>query len=446
MQRFGKTCLVLLAIGLACGDSFNKVTAQSNGTTAATTPVSEPVATRRCRSLKMVAELADGLDLSDPLAVVLWSEIGKCEAWSGDIDAARRRIQLNEPINTQALLIMAKAEIGVALAKALATADRLREAERVIQQIPAYLFDQRCVAYADVAQVRAAKGHPEEATRLWGLADRAIADEQNVKQRSKSELVIIRSLADAGRLDDAKKRAASLEAKSDDRRGWAPVAEKLALDGDSAIAQKIIESKLTGLNQELHQFIAKVAPAGDVTAARAALREMDDPAMASTACHVLAVAMAIPAYKDLAVIQLKESWTYMDKAKPDVTQTGLILLSGIDPNAVLAGVKETLPVCEALAKKFPPHLGAEAYRRLATHCAPNAKEEAARYLGVADRLTQTVRDPIDQTACIQRIARTRSALLGEEDALRPASQIKGTLNRGYALLGVAEGQLFPEAK
>ncbi len=278
------------------------------------------------------------------------------------------------------------------------------------------------------------------------MAERAVADEPNVKKRNESELIIIRSLAEAGRLDDAKKRAARLEAKSDDRRGWGPVAEKLALDGDSATASKIITSKLTGLNRELHQFIAKVAPAGDVTAARAALLEMDDPVVAATACHTLAVAMAIPAYKDLAVIQFKESWTYMDKAKPDATQTGQILLSSMDPSAVLTGVKATLPVCEAFAKKFPPHLGAEAYRRLATHCPPNTKEDAARYLGVADRLTQTVRDPIDQTACIQRIARTRSVLLGEDDALRAVSQMKGTLNRGFALLGIAEGQLFPGSK
>ncbi|MFO1045868.1 MAG: hypothetical protein U0941_29140 [Planctomycetaceae bacterium] len=445
MQRFGKTGLVLV-LGLACYGQTLPVMAQSDAPRAAPPTVTNPTEKRHCQSLKMAAELVDELDLSEPLAAMLWAEIGKCQARSGDVDATRRRLLLKEPPNAQALLIMARAEIGVALAKALAADDRLKDAEQAIQQIPAYLSDQRCIAYADVAQVRAAQGHLEDATRLWGLAELAIADELNVKQRAKSERVIIRSLANSGRLDDAKKRAASLEAKSDDRRGWEPVAEKLALDGDSATAKKIVESKLTGLNQELHQFIAKVAPAGDIAAARTALRQMDDPAMASTACHVLAVAMAIPAYKDLAVIQLKESWTYMDKAKPDPTQTGLILLSGIDPNAVLAGVQETLPVCEALAKKFPPHLGAEAYRRLATHCPPKAKEEAARYLGMADRLTETIRDPIDQTTCLQKIARTRSALLGEEYALRPASQIKGTLNRGYALLGVAEGQLFPESK
>lgn len=446
MHRFRKTGLGILVLGLAwCGQTL-PVIAQSDAPKAAPPTVAIPTAKRHCESLKMAAELADGLDLSEPLAAMLWAEIGKCQARSGDVEAARRRLQIKEPANAQALLIVARAEIGVALAKALAADDRLKDAEQAIQQIPAYLSGQRCIAYADVAQVRVAQGHLEDATRLWGLAERAIADEQNVKQRAKSELVIIRSQADAGRLDDARKRAATLEAKSDDRRGWGPVAEKLALDGDSATAKKIVESKLTGLNSELHQFIANVAPAGDIATARAALRQMDDPAMASTACHALAVAMAIPAYKDLAVVQLKESWSYMDKAKPDATQTGLILLSGIDPNAVLAGVQETLPVCEALAKKFPPHVGAEAYRRLATHCPPNSKEDVARYLGVADRLAQTIRDPIDQTTCLQKIARTRSVLLGEEDALRQASQIKGTLNRGYALLGVAEGQLFPESK
>jgi hypothetical protein len=420
--------------------------AQSDASKTAPPTAANPAAKRHCQSLRLAAELADGLDLSDPLAAMLWAEIGKCQARSGDVEATRRRLQVKEPANAQALLIMARAEIGVALAKALAADDRLKDAEQAIQQIPSYLSDQRCIAFADVAHVCAAKGHMEDANRLWDLAERAIADEQNVKLRAKSEVVIIRSLADAGRLDDAKKRAASLEAKSDDRRGWEPVAEKMALDGDSGTAKKIIESKLTGLNPELHQFIGRVAPAGDIAAARTALRQMDDPAMAATACHVLAVAMAIPAYKDLAVMQLKESWTYMDKAKPDPTQTGLILLSGIGPNAVLAGVKETVPVCEALAKKFPPHLGAEAYRRLATHCPPKAKEEAASYLVMADRLAEMIRDPIDQTTCLQKIARTRSAFLGEDDALRLASQIKGTLNRGYALLGAAEGQLFPESK
>ena len=394
----------------------------------------------------MAAELADGLDLSDPLAAMLWSEIGKCEARSGEVGAARRRVQSKEPAHAQALLMMAKAGIGVELAKALAIADQLEEAEQAVQQIPVFMPNKRCTAYADMALARAAKGYQEQATQLWGLADQTIATEKNTEKRAEYELVIIRSLADAGRLNDAKKRAAALEAKSDDRRGWEPVAEKLALDGDSATAKKIIESKLTGLNQELHQFIAKVAPAGDIVAARAALQQMDDLVMAAIACHTLAVAMAIPAYKDLAVIQFKESWTYMDEAKPDATQTGQILLSAIDPSALLAGVTETLPVCEAFAAKFPPDLGAEAYRRLATHCLPNAKEEAARYLEVADRLTQTIVDPIDQTIYFQRIARTRSVLLGEDDALKAASQIKERVNRGFALLGIAEGQLIPEAK
>lgn len=446
MPRFGKTFLFILVLGLAGCGQYHKVTAQSNALKTAQSTVTEPVPKRHCLSLKMVTVLADGLDLSDPLAVVLWSEIGKCEARSGDIEAARRRLQKNDSSNAAEFLIKAKAEIGIALAKALATDDRLEEAEQVVQQIPAYMPDQRCVAYADVAQTRAAKGHPDEATRLWALAERSVADEQNVKRRAESELVIIRSLADVGRIDEAKKRAANLEAKSDDRRGWEPVAEKLALDGDSANAQKIIESKLMGLNLELHQFIAAVASARELAAGRVALRQMDDPAMAATACHILAVAMARCGYEDLALVQLKESWSYMDAAKLDPTQSEQILLSSIDPSALLAGVKETLVVCEAFEEKFTPHVVAEAYRRLATHCPPNAKEEAARYLGVADRLTQTIRDPIDQTACIQRIARTRSVLLGEDLALKAASQINERLNRGFALLGIAEGQLFRETK
>lgn len=446
MQRFGRTSFVVLALGLAgCGRS-NDVTAQSAATPTTTSAPSEPTDQRQCRSLKMVGELADGLDLSDPLAAMLWSDVGECEARSGDFDAARRRIQVKETAKAEALLIIAKAKIGVALAKALAAADRLEEAERAMQQIPTFQTDQRCIAYAEVAQIRAMKGHAEAATRLWGLAERAVADEHDVKRRTESELAIIRSLADAGRPNDAKKRAASLEAKSDDRRGWAPVAEKLAVDGDSVAASKIIKAKLTGANPELYRFIAKVAPAGELTAARSALREMDDAALAATACHVLAVEMARQGHKDLAVAQLKESWTYMDQAKPDAAQTERILLSSIDPSAVLAGVPETLVVCEEFQKKFSPHISAEAYRRLATHCPPNAKEEARRFLELADRLAQTVRDPVDQTACIQRVARTRSTFLGEDKALQAATQIKGTLNRGFALLGIAEGQLFPETK
>jgi hypothetical protein len=87
----------------------------------AATTVTEPVPKRHCRSLKMAVDLANGLDLSEPLGAMLWSELGKCEARSGEVEAARRRVQFKEPVNAQVLLMMAKADIGVELAKALAT-------------------------------------------------------------------------------------------------------------------------------------------------------------------------------------------------------------------------------------------------------------------------------------------------------------------------------------
>ncbi len=117
MQRFGKTGFVILVLGLVWCGQANRVVAQSDAPKAVQSTVADATVKRHCRSLKMAAELADGLDLSDPLAAVLWSEIGKCEARSGDVDAVRLKLKLKEPVNAQALLIMAKAEMGVVLAR-----------------------------------------------------------------------------------------------------------------------------------------------------------------------------------------------------------------------------------------------------------------------------------------------------------------------------------------
>ncbi len=438
--------VVLIFTLMSCGPA-SKVTAQPETSVAnPTSSLSDTTNRSACRSLKLANELATKLDLSNPLVAMLLSDIGQLEAKSGDLDAVRQLLQQVDKQQENSFAIIAKAKITAALATALATSNRLGDAEKVVGEIPDFQSDERCIAFSEIAKLRVAKGDLEAGTRFWKLADQSVANEKDVTKRSESERVIIRSLADAGRIEDAKKRAAGLEARHDDHRGWGPVAESLAIQGDTATAEKIIKSKLSGANWELYQLIAAVAPKGRFIEGRAALQQMDDPALAATACHLLAVALARRGSKDLATLQLKESWSFMDKANLDTAQTGRILLSSIDPSAVLAGIKATLVVCQEFEKRYPPNLAADAYRRLATHCPLEAKEDQIRYLDIAEKLSQKVLDPVEQITCIQDVFRTRSVLLGEEQAIRTAEKITEGLNRGYALLGVAEGRLLPAKK
>ncbi|MDB5386800.1 MAG: hypothetical protein JWM11_2446 [Planctomycetaceae bacterium] len=53
---------------------------------------------------------------------------------------------------------------------------------------------------------------------------------------------------------------------------------------------------------------------------------------------------------------------------------------------------------------------------------------------------------MEQTACIRDIFRHRSELLAEDEAIQAMEKITGELNRGYALLGIADGRLIPSKK
>ncbi|MES2793332.1 MAG: hypothetical protein V4719_27220 [Planctomycetota bacterium] len=447
MKMFSKLVCCVVILSLIGRGPRNKLFAQVPTPASKTSSASTDAANRDgCRALKLADELVTKLDLSHPLAAMLLVDIGQLEAKSGDLDAVRELLRQLDQQKEFAQGIVARAKLKIALASGLAAINRLDQAEEVVRQIEDFQADERCVAFSEIAKQRAIQGDQAEATRFWKLAEESVANEKDVKQRRKSQGVMIRSLAEAGRIDEAKKRAAGMEARYDDRSGWGPVAERLVLQGDTATAEQIIKFRLPGANMELYQLIAVVAPKGGFIEGRAALHQMDDPALAASACHLLAVAMARRGNRDMATLQLKDSWSYMDIAKPDHEQSGRILLSSIDPTAALVSVKEALVICQEFEKKFPANLAADAYRRLATHCPADAKEDQIRFLEIAQTLSQNVRDPVDQIACIQRIFRTRSALLGEEPAIQAAEKLANGLNHGYALLGIAEGRLLPDKK
>jgi hypothetical protein len=444
MNLSDKTLIGILILSLTGCSQTSELGAQPKATAPAVTSPARPDTTdgKQCRSLRRADAFAKSLSLSDPWVVILRSEIGQLEAKSGDLESANQLLELLNQEKESPFAGIAKTKIKVVLASVLASQNRMEDAEKIAEEIPAVNSEQRCVVFSEIAGVRAAKGDQETATRFWRRAEQSIANEPDAKKRSESERVVIRSLAAAGQLEEAKKRAAGMEAKYDDRTGWGPVAEYLALKGNTEAAEKIINSKLEGLNSELYLLIAAIAPKGLFIEGLAALGQMDDPALAATASHLMTAAMARRGNKAMALLQLKQSWSYMDIAKPDQAQSGRILLSSIDPMAILAGVEKTLVVCQAFEKKFPPNLAADAYCRLATYCRKDANEEQARYLDHAEGLSQKVRDVADQTTCMQEIFRNRSVLLGEDQALRAAEKVTGELNRGYAFLGVAKGQLL----
>ena len=399
-----------------------------------------------CRALKMADELAVRLDMSEPLAAMLVADIGQLAARSGDLNAVRQHLVFLDKHQNNAFALIAHAKISAALAIALTSQDGVEDAEHIVRGIPGIQSSERCTAYSEMAKLRALKSELSAATRYWKLAEEALASEKDPQQRSESTQVLIRSLVQAKRIEDAKKRAAAQEARHGDQTGWEPIVEHYALEGDTDTAETLIKSKLKGANWELYQLIAAVAPKGRFLEGRAALLEMNDPALAATACHLLAVAMAKRGSKNLATMQLKESWTFMDRAKLDNEQSGRILVSSIDPTAVLIGVPETLVVCQEFEKRYSPNLAADAYRRLASHCPADARQDQTRYLDRAEQLARKVVDPIARTTRIREIFRTRSKLLGEENALESAEKIDGDLNRAYALFGVAQGRLAPDQK
>ncbi|MDB5336018.1 MAG: hypothetical protein JWN70_1637 [Planctomycetaceae bacterium] len=446
MKMCYRTLCSILILSLLSGGLVGTLTAQLQAPQSKASSAATEMTRNTCRSLRMADALAVRLDTSKPLAAMLIADIGKLAAQSGDLDAVKRVLQFLEKNQDNPLTMIAKAQVSAALAVALTSQDRVEAAEQIVREIPVIQSNERCTAYSEMARLRAAKADLAAASRFWKLAEESIVREKDAQLRSDAAKVLIRSLVQAGRIDDAKKRAAALEARHGDQSGWEPVAEHFALESDTDTAETIIKSKLKGANGELYQLIAAVARRGRFVEGRAALQEMDDPALAATACHLLAVALARRGSKDLAAMQLKESWSFMDQAKLNNEQSGRILLSSIDPTAILIGVPETLVVCQEFEKRYSPNLAADAYRRLATHCSATARQDQTRYLEIAEQLARKVVDPVDQTTRIQEIFRTRSMLLGEDEALQAAVKISGDLNRAYALLGVAQGRLSPDKK
>jgi len=438
-------CSLVLIMGLiGCGQASQPQLESAAPAPAATPP--EATESERCRSLKLADELAASLDLTNSLAAMLWSDVGQFAAKSGDLEMAKRIWRTLEQNRQDPLAIMARARIAIALAGALATRDLTQEAEQITNEIPVFMPDQQCAAFSEMAKAREARNDREAATRYWKEARRLAEADQDAEQRSESELMIIRSLVEGGRIDEAKKLAAELEARHSDQRGWGPIAAQMALNGDTETAEQLVQAKLGGLNSQLYQFIEAVAPHGNFVVGRTALQEINDPMTAAMACHLLAVSMARRGHKDLAGAQLKESWSFFDQAKADATDSGRTLVSSIDPMAVLVGVDATLPACQELEKTSAPHLAAEAYRKLAEHCPPERKEDIVRFLDHAERLAGKVQDPVFRVACFQHISRSRSALLGEESALESAKKLSAALDRGYAFLGTAEGKLLSDRK
>lgn len=115
------------------------------------------------------------------------------------------------------------------------------------------------------------------------------------------------------------------------------------------------------------------------------------------------------------------------------------MIPAIHAFEVLEGKGTGRQICLTLQAKFPPEYAAEGYRELATHADPNEPSELTPPLETAEELALQVTSPRERLRCIQRIYQTRSAFLGEADALRAAERLTEPLDRGFAWLGTAEG-------
>lgn len=403
-------------------------------------PVSMP-----SRSLQLAFGLASKQDERDPLVMELWTGIGKRCAQSEDVEATGHVLKLLEKKEENALTHSCRAKIAAEMVDVLVAAGRPEKALAFADQIPSTASLQRCAAFSAIAIAREAKNRQGERDPLLKLAIDAIDHGVNAQERAENQLVIIRNLARANRLAEAEVLAANMQTALSNRRGWAPIAERLAIRGDAA--NEIIREKLMGLDEELYQLIKNVLAERRFQSrfeiCRAALRRIQDPVLLAQGSCVLFGEMTDGNQRAEARREMGQALTRSGKARVSNRDTAAILVSAIDPLVTLDGRSVGLNICQDLKGMFAPEFAAEGYRKLATHFVTDTKE-VSRYLDMAEELARQVLAPGERLQALRQIYRTRSAFIIEDEALRLVENLAAPLDRGYAWLGTAEGA--PTAK
>jgi tetratricopeptide (TPR) repeat protein len=394
-------------------------------------------------SLVQAFDLACAQDTRNMLVMTCVSEVGMLQSKAGFLDAAKDALAfLKEEAKSNPIALFAHADVGVALAAELANRDRMSEARAVADDIPSLNQESRCEAYAQMASARRRKDDNETAAKLWERAKEIARNIDDLAGQTTCYLATVKSLAEAGELSDAREIAAMLEADYQDTRGWVPIVVAYSRTNEHEAAEQIIEAKLSGLDFELYQLIETLAKEHELVLGRTALKQFDDPAFAAMACHLMATAAADNGMNRVATLHIQRGWELMDEAKPDTETGGKIFASSVVPIAAVAGIRDGFVICEEIERKFTSRLAAEAYVRLAGQCAQSSPEDAEKALGVAEDLAERVDDPIERSLLFQRVYRIRSSLIGEKEAIHAVGKVRAPVDRAYALLGIAEGQLL----
>ncbi len=395
-----------------------------------------------CHALQLAFGLASKQDERDPSVMELWTGIGKRCAQFEDLEATGHVLKLLEEKEENALTRSCRAKIAAEMVAVLTAAGQPEKALTFVDRIPSTASQQRCAAFSAIAIARESKNRQGERDPFWRKAIDAIDQVANVQERSENRLVIIRNLARANRLAEAEVLAENMQTALSNRRGWAPIAETLAISGDVDAANEILQEKLIGLDEDYYQFIRNVLAERKFQSrfeiCRAALRRIQDPIFLAHGSCVLFGEMTGPNQRAEARREMGRALEKAGKARFSKRDTAAVLVSAIDPMVELEGKSGGLNMCESLKGMFAPEFAAEGYRKLATHSAADPKE-VSRYLEIAEELARDVRVPAERFLALRQIYRTRGAFLGEDDALRLVENLAAPLDRGYAWLGTAEG-------
>ena len=192
-----------LAYGAAAADQLLLQPESPKKVEASSPP--NTVTTARCRSLQLTHELVTTIEIADQRTATLWAAVGKCYVDTGDFDSAKGMMKALDEMPQNRMVVLARSVLAAHTAPGLAGKDRISEAAEVANRIPAAFSELRCIAYSGIAGARETAGDTENATKFWNLAIQVASAETTKSTQNQNEVIVIRSLAEYGRVKEALK-------------------------------------------------------------------------------------------------------------------------------------------------------------------------------------------------------------------------------------------------
>lgn len=385
-------------------------------------------------------ELLAEQDLENPLVAMLIADIGRMRSEAGQLKEAVATLEFLRNGNTVPTLL-ARNDASIPIASAMASAGELNEAIAIADEIKEIDLAIYCQAIGDIAKVL---DDQQKVTMAVEIVDeaRGFVDLNATRQNKvDSYLDLIKAYARIGSLDEAKRLSSTLEAEFSDRRGWAPIAIRLALDGDEDAAKTVIESKLSGLDRELYDLVSNIRETDDGSVCRMSIRQIRNSQLASMAYYNVAESLAAQGMESFSRVYLALAGESMKKITLDRELIGKVLAHSVSATAAVSGLTKAKLLCEEMKGTFSPMHVAEAYWRLSDYEDQDSRSEGIAHLQVANAMLTQVEDPILRTRGIRQVYSRLGRRIGLSEAVASAKKISSPIDRSSALIGAAEVML-----